>query len=95
MSLRENLLNFSGALADATSAPDGYDFPDLINFESNMRDLEELWAEIAPRLVRDRGKIQFISEKLIELKAEFLAGNKERGVRAVMDIYNLNVRKFR
>jgi t-SNARE complex subunit (syntaxin) len=95
MSLKERLEDFAGALASATNAPDDYPFPEFQSYESNMADLKELWAEIRPQLKRDLEKVELIDAKLVEMRVAFDAGEKDKGCKAVMAIYNLKVEKLR
>ena len=95
MSLRERVEDFAGALTSATFAPDEYPAPEYVNYESNMADLKELWAEIRPQLKRDLEQADFIDGKLQEMFAAFDAGEKERGRDAAWAIYNVKVEKLR
>lgn len=94
MSLKERLEDFAGALTSATFAPDEYPMPEYVNYESNMADLKELWAEIRPQLKRDLEQVELIDAKLMEMRAAFDAGDKDAGRTAVMAIYNLKVEKL-
>ncbi|MBI2308394.1 MAG: hypothetical protein HYU78_13910 [Rhodocyclales bacterium] len=60
-----------------------------------MADLKELWVEIREKLKRDQDKVPFIDEKLQEAFTAFDAGEKEKGVDAILAIYNLQVKKLR
>lgn len=95
MSLKERLEDFAGALTVAVDAPDNYQFPEFQNYESNMADLKELWAEIRPQLKRDLEQVELIDAKLVEMRAAFDAGDKDAGRKAVWAIYNLKVEKLR
>lgn len=95
MSLQERLADFAGALTSATDAPDGYPEWGYVTYESNMVDLKELWSEIRQKLKRDQDKVPFIDEKLQEAFVAFDAGEKEKGVDAILAIYNLGVKKLR
>jgi hypothetical protein len=95
MSLKEKLADFAGALSSATSAPDDYPFPEYVNYQSNMTDLKELWAEIRPQLKHDVEKAGFIDDKLQEMFAAFEEGDKEKGRKAAWAIYNADVKKLR
>jgi hypothetical protein len=95
MSLNERLADFEGALTSATFAPDKYPLPEYVNFQSNMADLRELWAEIRPQLSRDIEQAEFIDKKLLEVFDAFAMGRKEDGLDAVLAIYHLKVKKLR
>jgi hypothetical protein len=95
MSLKERLADFAGALTSATYAPDAYPMPEYVNYESNMADLKELWAQIRPQLKRDLESAEFIDRKLQEMFAAFQTGEKDKGRKAVMAIYNLDVEKLK
>lgn len=95
MSLRDRLEDFVAALTVAVDAPDNYQFPEFQNYESNMADLKELWAEIRPQLKRDLEHANFIDSKLVEMRAAFDAGDKDAGRKAVWAIYNRKVEKLR
>lgn len=95
MSIKERLADFAGALTSAVDAPDNYPFPEYVNYESNMRDLKELWATIRPQLKRDLDQAAFIDGKLQELFEAFESGEKDKGRKAVMAIYNLKVERLR
>lgn len=94
MSLKEKLLDFEGALSSATDAPDEYPMPEYVNYDSNMADLKQLWGEIRPQIKRDRSQAEFIDAKLQEMFAAFEAGEKAKGRKAVMAIYNLDIKKL-
>lgn len=95
MSLKERLSDFAGALTSATYAPDAYPMPEYVNYETNMADLRQLWGEIRPQLKHDADKAAFIEGKLQEMFVAFKAGEKDKGRKAVMAIYNLDVEKLR
>lgn len=95
MTLQERLADFSGALTSAIDAPDGYPEWGYITYESNMADLKELWAEIREKLKHSHDKVPFIDEKLQEAFAAFDAGEKDKGVDAILAIYNIGVKKLR
>lgn len=95
MTLKERLEDFAGALSIAVDAPDGYQFPEFQDYESNMADLQNLWAEIRPQIKRDLEQVEFIDAKLLEIRAAFDAGEKDQGRKAVMAIYNLKLAKLR
>lgn len=95
MPLQERLADFAGALTSATDAPDGYPVWGYVTYESNMADLRVLWAEIREKLKRDQDKVGFIDEKLQEAFTAFDAGEKDKGVDAILSIYNLGVKKLR
>lgn len=92
---KELLLDFAGALTSATFAPDRYPVPEYINYESNMADLKLMWNEIRPLVERDLEKRDFIDAKLHEVFEAFESGANERGVDAVLAIYNSNVKGLR
>lgn len=94
MSLIESLRDFAGALACATRAPDEYDPELYVTYQGNMADLRELWARIRTRLKKDADKVEFIDEKLLQAFAAFEAGEKDIGRRAILAIYNLEVKRF-
>lgn len=96
MSLRDKLEDFAGSLASATDYPPN-DYPEWSSwtYETHMADLKELWAEIREKLKRDQDKVSFIDQKLQEAFAAFDAGEKEKGVSAILAIYNLQVKKLR
>lgn len=92
---RDLLLDFAGALASATSAPDRYPLPEYMSYEQNMADIKSFWATIKPQIQRDIEKSKFIDQKLQEMFAAFDAGENEKGLDAVMAIYNSDVKKLR
>ena len=92
---KELLLNFAGALASATSAPDRYPLPEYMNYEQIMKDLRLFWAEIKPNIKFDLEKKDFIDRKLHEVFEAFESGANERGIDAVLAIYNCNVKNLR
>jgi hypothetical protein len=95
MSFKEKLADFAGALTSATYAPDAYPVPEYVNYETNMADLRQLWGEIRPQVKQDVDKAAFIDGKLEEMFAAFEAGEKDKGRKAVLAIYNLDVEKLR
>jgi hypothetical protein len=95
MSLTETLSNFAAALASATDAPDEYPAWGYVTYESNMADLKDLWGKIRPKLKRDLEQAEFVDVKLQEAFAAFEANEKDKGRKAVLAIYNLNVKRFR
>ncbi|MCH7344479.1 hypothetical protein LZ017_13935 [Pelomonas sp. CA6] len=60
-----------------------------------MADIKELWAEVRPQITRDLEQAEFIDTKLQEMFAAFDAGEKEKGRKAALAIYNLKVEKLR
>lgn len=95
MSLKEKLRDFAGALASATDAPDDYPALGYVTYESNMADLKEFWAMIRPKLKRDLEQAEFVDGKLEEAFAAFEANEKDKGRKAILAIYNLDVKQFR
>ncbi|MDN4053991.1 hypothetical protein QPK32_12970 [Massilia sp. YIM B02763] len=95
MSLKQTLRDFAGALTSATFAPDDYPSWGYVTYESNMADLKQLWSEIRPRLKNSADKCEFIDHKLQEAFAAFDLGEKDKGLDAIMAIYNLNVKQLR
>jgi hypothetical protein len=95
MSLVEKLRDFAGALTSATDAPDDYPTWGYVTYESNMADLKELWAEIRPQLKKDVEQAEFIDGKLQEAFIAFEAKEKSKGRKAILAIYNLDVKKLR
>ncbi|OFA06689.1 hypothetical protein [Duganella sp. HH101] len=96
MSLKEKLLDFSGALTTATNhAPENYPAWSSWTYETNMADLKELWAEIRPKLKKDIDQVKFIDGKLQEAFAAYDAKDKEKGQDAILAIYNLDVKTLR
>lgn len=96
MTLKENLLSFSGSLSIATTdAPDDYPEWRYITYEIHMADLKELWSKIRPELTKDAHRIDFIDKKLQEAFAAFDAGEKKKGRDAVWELYNLKIENFR
>ena len=95
MALKDRLLDFAGALSTATNAPDKYPFPEFQSYERNKADIQQLWAEIRPQLKRDLDKIEFIDGKLREMFSAFEANERDKGIDAVMAVYNLEVQKLR
>lgn len=96
MSLGEKLRDFAGALSVATTdAPDDYPEWGYTTYESNMADLKELWAEIRPKLKEDLDKAEFVGDQLREAFAAFEAKEKDKGRKAILAIYNLDVKKLR
>ena len=94
MTLRERLSDFAGALASATDAPDEYMPTGYVTYENNMADLKDLWSQIKPNLKNARD-VGFIDARLHEAFVAFEAGEKEKGRKAIWDIYNLDVKKLR
>lgn len=95
MSLKEKLRDFAGALTSATFAPDDYPSWGYVTYESNMADLKQLWSEIRPKLKNNADKCEFIDHKLQEAFAAFDLGEEDKGLDAIMAIYNLNVKQLR
>lgn len=96
MSLKEKLADFAGSVGAAASrAPDEYPEWGHWTYESHMADIRELWAEIRPQLKRDVDKAELIDSKLQEMFAAFEAGEKDKGRKAAMSIYNLDAEKLR
>jgi hypothetical protein len=95
MSLTETLRDFAGALTSATDAPDEYPAWGYITYESNMADLKELWAKIRPKLERDLEQAEFVDTKLQEAFSAFEANEKDKGRKAILTVYNLDVKQFK
>jgi hypothetical protein len=95
MSLKEKLQDFAGALTSATFAPDNYPSWGYVTYESNMADLKQLWGEIRPKLKSNVDTCEFIDHKLQEAFAAFESGEKDKGLDAIMAIYNLKVKQLR
>jgi hypothetical protein len=94
-SLTELLKDFAGALASATDAPDGYPEWGYVTYESNMRDLKQLWAEIRPKLKRDVERVEDINGMLQEMFDAFESGDRDRGRASVWALYNSDVKRLR
>lgn len=95
-SLSEKLLDFAGAISSAgTDAPDEYPEWSYRSFEADMSDIKELWSEIRPKLKQDVEKADFVDGKLQEAFAAFDAGEKEKGRKAMLAIYNLGIRTLK
>ncbi|WDZ95032.1 hypothetical protein Herbaro_16280 [Herbaspirillum sp. WKF16] len=96
MSLKQDLMNFAGSLATATDyPPDDYPSWSSWTFEAHMDDLRSLWSAIMPRLKKDADKIEFIDQNLKMAFAAFEAKDKDKGRKAILAIYNLNVKYLR
>lgn len=96
MSLKEHLADFAGSIAVATTdPPDNYAEWSSWTYETHMVDLKELWAEIRPQLKRDLEQAELIDSKLQEMFEAFDVGEKDKGRKAAMTIYNLKVEKLR
>jgi len=96
MSLKEDLMNFSGSLASATDyPPDDYPSWSSWTYETHMDDLRSLWSAIKPRLKKDADKADFIDQNLQMAFSAFDAKDKDRGRKAILAIYNLNVKSLR
>jgi hypothetical protein len=96
MTLKSNLSDFAGSLATATDyPPDNYPEWSSWTYEAHMADLKELWSAIRGKLKEDVDKISFIDEKLEEAFAAFDAKEKDKGRKAILAIYNLDVKKLR
>ena len=96
MTFKEKLLDFAGSLATATDyPPDDYPEWSYLTYETHMADLRELWAEIRAQLKKDVDKVEFIDGKLQEAFAAFDAKEKNKGRKAILAIYNLDVKKLR
>jgi hypothetical protein len=96
MSISEKLRDFAGSLSIATTdAPDEY--PDWSNwtYETHMADLKALWMEIKPSLKRDIDQAEWVGHNLQEMFKAFDAGEKERGRKVALAIYNSDVKKLR
>ncbi|MYM32228.1 hypothetical protein GTP58_28225 [Duganella sp. CY15W] len=59
-----------------------------------MTNLKELWTEILPKLTKELEKAEFIDGKLQEAFAAFEAKEKDKGRKAILAIYNLDVKKL-
>jgi hypothetical protein len=95
MSLNERLADFAGSIGAAASrAPDEYPEWGHWTYESHMADIKKLWAAILPQLNRDLEEATIIDTKLQEMFAAFEAGEKEKGRKAAMAIYNLIAEKL-
>ncbi len=92
---KELLLDFAGSLTSATFAPDRYPLPEYVNYETNKNDLQFFWSQIRPQIQRDIDRRDMIDAKLQEAFAAFESGDKERGVDAIMAIYNSKVTTLR
>lgn len=89
MSLRKLLDDFTGVInISTTDAPDEY--PDWLplTWEAHRANIENLWAQICPRLKRDTDKAEILSRQLISMISAFEAGNKKIGRKIAWDIYN-------
>ncbi len=96
MTLKEKLTNFDDSLSAATDyPPDDYPAWSSWTYETHMADLKELWAEIRAQLKQDINKVEFIDGKLQEAFIAFDAKDKDNGRRAILAIYNLDVKKLR
>lgn len=96
MSLKERLADFAGSIAVATTdPPDNYPAWSSWTYEAHMADLRELWSEIRPQVKRDFEKAEFIDAKLQEMFAAFDAKVGDKGRKAAVEIYNLNISKLR
>ncbi len=95
MSLTETLRDFAGALSSAIDAPDEYPAWGYVTYESNMADLKELWSKIRPKLKRELEQAEFVDRKLQEAFDAFMANQKDKGRKAILAVYNLNVKQFR
>ncbi len=105
MNLREKLLDLEGAAGGiATYAPDEYPEWDPRNYSISKPDIEELWAEIQPKLKRDLDKAQDVAQKIkegFEALDNYLANItrgeapdhklRERGRDAFWHIYNMHL----
>jgi hypothetical protein len=60
-----------------------------------MADLRELWSAIRPQLKRDLEQAEFVDTKLQEMFAAFDAGEKDKGRKAALALYNFDVNKLR
>lgn len=96
MTLKEKLSDFAGALALAADYPPN-DYPSWSSwtYETHMADLSELWAHIRGKLTTDMTIVPFIDEKLQEAIAAFDVGDKDTGRRAILAIYNLDLKALR
>ena len=96
MSLTERLKDFAGSIGAAmTDPPDNYPEWSSWTYEPHMADIKELWTEIRPQLTRDVEQAAFIDAKLLEMFAAFDAGEKDKGRKAAIAIYNLRVGQLR
>ena len=96
MPIKERLKDFAGSIAVATTdSPDNYAEWSSWTYEAHMADLKELWAEIRPKLKRDLEQAKFIDGKLQEMFTAFDAGEKDKGRKAAIAIYNQKVEKLR
>ena len=92
---KELLLDFQGSVAGATDAPDSYPLPEYQSYDKNKADLQFLWSQIRPQIQRDIDRRDMIDAKLQEAFTAFESGDKERGVDAIMAIYNSKVTTLR
>lgn len=95
MSLTETLRDFAGPLSSAIDAADEYPAWGYVTYESNMADLKELWSKIRPKLKRDLEQAEFVDRKFQEAFDAFMANQKDKGRKAILAVYNLNVKQFR
>lgn len=96
MSLREDLEHFNGSINLAIDYPPD-DYPDwsYATYESHMADIKQLWASIRPALKRNLADADQIDAKLVEMFSAFDAGEKERGRKAALFIYNMEPTQLR
>lgn len=103
MKLSECLANFSSSVVGALDcAPDEYN-PVLVEsygsmertYKGHKASTIEDWAAVRSRLKRDIDKIEFIDAKLKEAFDAFDRCDKDVGRKAMLAIYNLQLKKLR
>jgi hypothetical protein len=92
MELRDQLTNFQSAiLAAAIYAPDDYPKSSYSTYESNIADINQLWAEIKPSIKNGLDSVAFIEIKISEAVNSFENGEKEKGQLAFWVLYNMGL----
>lgn len=96
MSTKKLLLDLAGSIATATTdAPDEY--PDWLpkTWKIHKEDIEELWAQIRPKLRRDLEQANILDQKIAAMIVAFDNGEKIIGRKIAWDIYNSRIEGLR
>ena len=56
---------------------------------------EGVMEQIRPKLKRDLEQAEFVDRKLQEAFDAFMTNQKDKGRKAILAVYNLNVKQFR
>ncbi len=96
MALIDDLDNFNGSINLAIgNPPDDYPEWSYVTYDAHMADIKALWAAIRPALKRNLAEAEQIDAKLAEMFTAFDGGEKERGRKAALFIYNMEPTRLR